>query len=78
MTPLILYTTAACSACEEALDRVLAFADPRARTLLTHEVADDDDLFEEYGARVPVLSFRGMELDWPFAESDMRRLLDTG
>lgn len=75
---LILYTTSACSACEQALERILALADPRVRTLVTRDVAHDERLFERYAARVPVLSYRGAELDWPFAECDMRRLLHGG
>lgn len=75
---LILYTTSACSACEEALERILALGDPGVRTLVTRDVADDERLFERYAARVPVLSYRGAELDWPFAERDMRRLLHEG
>ena len=55
---------------------MLALADARVRTLVTCEVADDPGLLDRYGARVPVLSYRGAELDWPFAEADMRRLLD--
>ena len=75
---LILYTTSACSACEEALERILALGDPGVRTLVTRDVADDERLFERYAARVPVLSYGGVELDWPFAEGDMRRLLHGG
>ena len=72
----MLYTTSACSACEEALDLVLALADPRVRKLVALDVADDAGLFEQYARRVPVLAYRGMELDWPFDALDMRRLLD--
>lgn len=75
---LILYTTSACSACEEALERILALADPCVRTLMTRDVADDERLFERYATRIPVLSYRGAELDWPFGECDMRRLLRGG
>ncbi len=55
---------------------MLALADGRVRTLATREIADDPRLFERYGPRVPVLSYRGAELDWPFDDADMRRLLD--
>ncbi|MYE12761.1 MAG: glutaredoxin family protein [Gammaproteobacteria bacterium] len=78
VTHLILYTTSACSACEEALERILALGDPGVRTLVTRDVADDERLFERYATRVPVLSYRGTELDWPFGECDMRRLLHGG
>lgn len=78
VTHLILYTTSACSACEEALERVLALSDPGVRTLVTRDVAEDERLFERYAVRVPVLSYRGAELDWPFAECDISRLLRGG
>ena len=73
---LVLYTTAACTMCEEALDRLFNMSDPLPRALLTLDVAEDDALFQRYAQRVPVLACGSEELDWPFDEADIRRLVD--
>ncbi len=43
----------------------------------TVEIADDEDLLERYGVRIPVLRHRetGGELDWPFDAAAVRRLV---
>lgn len=73
----ILYTTAACSACEAALDLLAALPAAPHRALVAQEVALDDALLRRYGERVPVLAFGGRELDWPFDAGDVMRLFAT-
>ena len=71
----ILYTTAACSACEAALDLLAALPAAPHRTLVAQEVAFDDALLRRYGERVPVLALGGRELDWPFDAGEVTRFL---
>lgn len=61
---LLLYTTSGCHLCERA-EALLQSAGAPVETV---EVADDEDLLERYGVRLPVLRHRetGRELDWPF------------
>jgi len=44
------------------------------------EIADDDELLERYGVRIPVLQRldTGAELDWPFDAVAIERLLRPG
>ncbi len=71
---LELYGTAFCHLCEEA-------------GIVLHEmgiaavhidIADDDELLEEYGIRIPVLRRvdTGAELGWPFDAAAVSRLLE--
>ncbi|HRY14240.1 MAG: glutaredoxin family protein [Candidatus Competibacteraceae bacterium] len=71
---LILYTTSGCHLCEQAENLIqrqtnIAFS--------AVEIADDAELLERYGARIPVLQRldTGEELDWPFAVEDVEGLL---
>ena len=46
------------------------------------EIANDDQLFERYGLRIPVLAFDPLgepsqELAWPFDEAELRQWLET-
>ena len=70
---LALYTTSGCHLCEQAADLIRgAVAIPFRRV----EIADDKDLLERYGVRIPVLRRldTGDELDWPFDAAAVRRL----
>lgn len=73
---LVLYMTCGCHLCEQA-ERAL-----RKQTGVTFkpvEIADDEELLERYGVRIPVLRRldTGAELDWPFDADAVRRLLAT-
>ena len=73
-TTLLLYTTDGCHLCERAETLI------RGRTnasLELVEIADDAELLERYGIRIPVLrrSDTGQELDWPFDEGAIDRWL---
>jgi hypothetical protein len=68
---LKLYVTAGCHLCEDA-QAVLAQAG-LAEVVERVEIGYDAQLAERYGWRIPVLRIEpgGVELDWPFAASDV-------
>jgi len=61
---LLLYATQGCHLCEQA-EALLQSVDVRVESV---EIADDENLLERYGARIPVVRRpeTGEELDWPF------------
>jgi len=72
---LILYTTLGCHLCEQA---ALIIAKVQAQHLPelqieAIDIADHDDLVEQYGIRIPVvLSEQGRnDLGWPFDEAGL-------
>lgn len=83
MSPeLELYSTSACHLCEVA-EALLAGVVPEARLAwqcYVVDIADDDELLECYGIRIPVLrrSDTGAELGWPFDASQLLAFLDQG
>ena len=68
---LKLYVTAGCHLCEQA-HAALAQAGLADAVELV-EIGYDEALAERYGWRIPVLRIEpgGVELDWPFAASDV-------
>ncbi len=74
---LILYTSVGCHLCEEA-ERIIEQVLPGYPQLtLTHvDIADDAELMDRYGVRIPVVAAGGRELGWPFDETALRRFLD--
>jgi len=72
--PLALYATSGCHLCEQAATLLRAAVDAPFRLV---EIADDDDLLERYGVRIPVLQRldTGAELGWPFDAAAIERLL---
>ena len=74
---LALYTTSGCHLCERA-DALIRGA--VAVAFRPVEIADDGDLLERYGLRIPVLRRldTGEELDWPFDAAAVRRLVLDG
>jgi len=67
---LELYSTSACRLCELA-EALLVATVPHALLAwqcYVVDVADDDRLLEDYGARIPVVRRcdSGAELQWPF------------
>lgn len=61
---LVLYGTSCCHLCEQA-EAILHEAGIDAEHI---DIAEDDELLERYGIRIPVLyrADRGAELGWPF------------
>ena len=71
---LLLYTTGGCHLCEQAENLIRRQTSMACKAV---EIADDAELLERYGARIPVLRRldTGKELDWPFAAEDVDSLL---
>lgn len=71
---LLLYTTGGCHLCERAEALLRDAVDVPVGPV---EVADDAELLERYGVRIPVLRRvdTGEELDWPFDATAIRWLL---
>lgn len=61
---LVLYGTSCCHLCEQA-EAILHEAGLAAEHI---DIAEDDELLERYGIRIPVLrrADNGAELGWPF------------
>lgn len=61
---LLLYTTSSCHLCEQA-EVLLQSVGASVEVV---EIADDEELLERYGVRIPVVRRRetGEELAWPF------------
>lgn len=70
---VILYTTAGCHLCNEALEMVKTVAPDLPVEQV--DIAEDDELVGQYGERIPVLAYRGEELGWPFSVLDVQRLI---
>jgi hypothetical protein len=70
---LALYATSGCHLCEQAADLIRGAVAVPFRMV---EIADDENLMERYGVRIPVLRRldTGQELDWPFEAAAVRRL----
>ena len=68
-----LYGTACCHLCEEA-QAILHELGIQAEHI---DIADDDELLEKYGIRIPVLKRvdTGAELGWPFDAAAVSRFL---
>jgi hypothetical protein len=79
MKDFILYSTPACHLCEQAHAMVeqelRSLADCRCQE---QDIADDDELFERYGVRIPVLLHPdSRELGWPFDAARLRAFLQS-
>jgi hypothetical protein len=74
MPELILYQRDDCHLCDLALAVLARAGVPDFDSVF---IDGDEALEQAYGVRVPVLrdAGRGIELDWPFDEADVRRLL---
>ena len=79
---IILYTTLGCHLCELALDLLhqaqqAQQAQGRDLQIVEVEIADDDELMERYGIRIPVLRVADAELGWPFDAEGLEQFLDN-
>ena len=74
---LVLFQTLGCHLCEEALVVMKASRKLDGAALESIDIADDDELLERYGTRIPVLRRldSGAELDWPFTSEEVARFL---
>ena len=71
---LALYATGGCHLCEQAAELIRGAVATPFRMV---EIADDENLLERYGVRIPVLRRldTGEELDWPFEATAVQRLM---
>lgn len=71
---LSLYTTSNCHLCEQAVE-LLSKQQHIKLTLI--EIADNNDLIDVYGSRIPVLQRKdnATELNWPFNAHDILRFI---
>lgn len=76
MRRLILYSTAHCQLCEEAMELLMDMPNLNAVQLDVVDVANDDGLLERYGQRIPVLRQGQEELAAPFGAEDLERFLN--
>lgn len=75
MSNIVLYGTLGCHLCEEAEEWLRHFFGDVG---LTHiDIADDEQLVNQYGLRIPVLSNGVIEADWPFNEAKVDKVLST-
>ena len=76
MTNIILYTTSGCHLCDLADSILQRLAQQYPVTIITTEIADNDQLLADYGIRIPVVQFADMtELAWPFNNVDIETRL---
>lgn len=73
MKELELLTTSHCHLCQQA-EALLARALP-GWPVTRVDIAEDDDLIERYGERIPVVRCGARELAWPFSLLDLRQLV---
>jgi len=71
VSSLLMYSTLGCHLCEEAQQVVVAVL---GQPVLEVDIADDSELLERYGLRIPVLMApsQGKELGWPFDVATLR------
>jgi hypothetical protein len=74
-----LFTTLGCHLCEEAEAMIVSESSalPRALLIEAVDIADEAELVEAYGVRIPVLlrCSDDAELAWPFSASELRAFL---
>lgn len=68
MQELILYSTLGCHLCELAKEQLEPLLAPLTLRIVEVDIADDDNLVEQYGVRIPVVKLGSghKELGWPF------------
>ena len=74
----MLYSTTACHLCELA-EALLQPWVAGGLLVAVDDIAESDALFERYSELIPVLRRcdSGAELNWPFDQADIARLLET-
>lgn len=77
-----LFGTAGCHLCETAHELISLVVSPADAGLLVRivDIADDPELSERYGIRIPVLVRHdpAAELDWPFDLETLRAWIADG
>ena len=70
---ITLFSTDACHLCELA-QQVVAQSKFSGKLVIA-DIIDQPHWFECYQVRIPVLHYRGHELDWPFDVTEVNRFL---
>jgi thiol-disulfide isomerase/thioredoxin len=76
---LLFYTTLGCHLCEQAAQIIAVVAQKRSELeVVAVDIADDDNLMDAYGIRIPVVKIpeRSTDLGWPFDESALTKYLE--
>ncbi len=72
---ITLYSTEGCHLCEVAL-ALLQHANLHQDVKVV-DIAFDDELFSRYGVTIPVVSYQGSELSWPFDFEELTQWLEN-
>ncbi|UUM29411.1 glutaredoxin family protein [Vibrio japonicus] len=72
---ITLYSTEGCHLCEMAFELCQQAGIAEAVDIV--DIAFDDALFSRYGVTIPVLSFQGNEINWPFDLQELQHWLDN-
>lgn len=72
---ITLYSTEGCHLCEMAF-ALLNQANVASQVEVI-DIAFDDELFFRYGVTIPVVSYQGSELNWPFDFSELTQWLEN-
>jgi len=77
MQKLLLYSTLGCHLCELATEQVEPVLGHFSLTLVEVDIADNEDLLEKYGIRIPVVKLETSEaeLGWPFDTQNVYQFL---
>ena len=72
-----IYTTLGCHLCEQAITMLQPLQMKGIISISEVDIADDDELLETYGVRIPVLRRQdnNAELDWPFGIKEVESFL---
>ncbi|MFZ3086619.1 MAG: glutaredoxin family protein [Methylotenera sp.] len=73
MVQLALYSTTHCHLCEQAEALLISLTIQYDITWIPIEIADDNNLIEKYGIRIPVIKRidNYTEIDWPFNKEEI-------
>ncbi len=72
---ITLYSTEGCHLCEVAF-ALLQHANLHQDVKVV-DIAFDDELFSRYGVTIPVVSYQGSELSWPFDFEELTQWLEN-
>lgn len=75
MHTLLLYTTSGCHLCDQAEALLNAVLDPARHSLVLVEICELPELIEQFGTRIPVLSYANHQLNWPFTPAQVSDFL---
>ena len=75
MKNLYFYTTAGCCLCDQAEEILRSLQDVPPFSCEVVDIADSDELVDQYGIRIPVLQDQQSkkEISWPFSPEQLSR-----